>query len=173
MSLRSGFRLCLFGEESLGLVAAPKDKVERPPFGDFHSQSLIRRGFEMRRSHWWFLLILIAVTGTPLVAEAHALLVSSSPKDKAVLKAAPKQVVLRFDARIEKALAAVTLRLGREAIELPKPAHGYTGGKADELIIPMPALKPGSYRLEYRVMASDGHLTPGLIRFKISEGKKP
>lgn len=112
-------------------------------------------------------IVVFAVLST--VVYAHALLLSSSPRDKAVLKAAPKQIVLRFDARIEKKVSRVTLYdSDRKVIKLPRPAAGYTSGPPHSLIIPMPNLKPGSYRLEYRVLAADGHLTPGVINFTIS-----
>jgi len=118
------------------------------------------------------LALVLAFALIATIAEAHALLVSSSPKNNAVLRASPRQVVLRFDARIEKPVTKVTLRDAKGAkLKLPAASRGYPGGPADQLIIPMPKLKPGSYRLEYRVLATDGHLTPGLIRFRISGGK--
>ncbi len=112
------------------------------------------------------LAVLMAI---PVLAQAHAILVSSSPRDKAVLKSAPKQVVLRFDARIEKGLTKVTLHDGSgKRVKLPGESKGFKSGPPNHVIIPMPKLKPGSYRLEYRVLAADGHVTPGLLRFKIA-----
>jgi methionine-rich copper-binding protein CopC len=100
---------------------------------------------------------------------AHAVLMGSSPKDKAVLAAPPQKVVLRFNARIEKQVSQVTLLDGKgRTVSLPPAPHGYTAGPPDQLIIPMPSLKPGNYRLKYRIMATDGHVTPGLIRFTVS-----
>lgn len=117
-------------------------------------------------------LLIVLLIATATLAQAHALLVSSTPANNAVLRSSPKQVVLRFDARIEKPLTKVTLYEGKHnSVKLPGAANGYTGGSPDRLIIPLPDLKPGSYRLEYRVMASDGHLTPGLVRFRIAPRK--
>lgn len=117
--------------------------------------------------------VLLALLALPVAANAHAVLVSSTPKDKAVLKTAPKRVALRFDARIEKKVSQATLLTARgQKVTLTKPKGGY-GGASNELIVPLPSLKPGSYRLEYRVLATDGHLTPGLVRFTISGGKSP
>lgn len=113
----------------------------------------------------------VAVACSP--AGAHAVLASSSPKDKAVLSAAPKQVVLRFKSRIEKSVTQVTLLNGKgKKVALPVPKNGYAAGPPEQVTIPMPALKPDSYRLEYQVLATDGHLTPGLVRFTI-KGKSP
>lgn len=103
-------------------------------------------------------------------AGAHAVLVSSAPKDHATVTVAPRQVVLRFDAKIEKRVTQVTLRDGRgHKVALPPPPKGYMGGPANQLTVPMPKLKPGGYRLEYQVMATDGHITPGLVRFTVAK----
>lgn len=118
-----------------------------------------------------FSLVLLAFCSS---VDAHALLVGSSPRNGAVLRAAPKQALLRFDAKIEKSVTTVTLYDGKHSrVRLRRPLGGYTGGPPDRLIVPLPKLKPGAYQLEYRVMATDGHLTPGLIRFTVTGGKAP
>jgi methionine-rich copper-binding protein CopC len=118
------------------------------------------------------LLVVAEVAVLSTAACAHAVLVASSPKDNSVVTVAPKTVMLRFDARIEKRVTQVTLLdANRHKVVLPPAPHGYTSGPPDRLIIAMPNLKPGSYRLEYRVMATDGHLTPGLVRFTIAARK--
>jgi copper resistance protein C len=116
--------------------------------------------------------VLVAAVATAV--GAHAVLVGSSPKDKATIKAAPKQVVLNFNATIDKKVTKVTLLDAKgHKVALPTPKDGYTAGPPASLIVPMPALKPGAYRLEYEVMATDGHITPGLVRFTIAGGKSP
>lgn len=119
------------------------------------------------------LLALLAAAARPLPAGAHAVLVSSSPKNNAVLSTPPKKVSLHFDARIEKRVAEVTLLDSRgRRVPLPSAKNGYTSGPSDTLIIPMPSLKPGRYQLRYKILATDGHITPGLIGFTVAE-KKP
>lgn len=118
------------------------------------------------------ILIVLATAAMAVPASAHAVLVSSTPKNNVTLKAPPKQAVLRFNSRIEKRVAHVTILdcKGRQ-MKMPPAPHGYTAGRPNQLIVPLPALKPGSYELRYEVLATDGHLTPGLIRFTISGGK--
>ena len=118
------------------------------------------------------IIVLLAVAAIGTAASAHAVLVSSVPKDKAVLKTPPKQVVLRFDARIEKRVSQVTL-LDAKNKKVKLPASKNAGGKPSELIVAMPALKPGTYRIQYQVMATDGHLTPGQVQFTVAARKKP
>jgi methionine-rich copper-binding protein CopC len=104
---------------------------------------------------------------TPAVALAHALLVDSSPKQDEVLKSPATRAVLHFNARIEKKVTQATLRdAAGHAVKLP-PLPDDAAGPPDRLIIALPTLAPGAYQLEYRVLASDGHATPGLLRFSI------
>ena len=58
------------------------------------------------------------------------------------------------------------------ALPAPPPSPGDDDGPGDRVTIALPAaaLKPGAYRLEYRVLAADGHATPGLLRFTVSDG---
>lgn len=115
-------------------------------------------------------LLIIAAVAIYSPINAHAVLVSSTPKDQAVLKSPPKKVILNFNSRIEKKITQVVLLNGKQKIKLPSDQR-YTTGSPSQITIALPALKPGSYRLEYKVLATDGHLTPGLIRFTISGGK--
>ena len=110
--------------------------------------------------------LLLAVL--PTVARAHALLVESTPKQDEVINEAPTEVVLRFNARIEKGVSRVTLLgPGGDKVRLP-PLPPDKDGPPDRLRVDLPALKPGAYKLEFRVLASDGHATPGLLRFTVS-----
>lgn len=115
------------------------------------------------------LLTMVAVAAINIAVDAHAVLVSSVPKDQAVLKTPPKKAILNFNSRIEKKVTQVVLLKDRQKVKLPSEQH-FSAGPANQLTIALPSLKPGSYRLEYKVLATDGHLTPGLIRFTISGG---
>lgn len=133
----------------------------------------------MRRACWQARLVaqllwVVAVAAVlSTAADAHAVLLASSPKDNSVLTTAPKTVMLRFDARIEKSVTQVKLTDSKgHRVKLPS-GRGYKAGSPERLIIPMPPLKPGRYRLEYRILAADGHLTPGLVRFTILTRKAP
>jgi len=114
-----------------------------------------------------------ALLAAPAVVRAHALLVESSPKQDGVVNEAPKEVVLRFNARIEKKVSRVTLLDGGgEKVKLP-PLPEDGDGPAERLRVALPALRPGAYKLEFRVLASDGHATPGLLRFTVSAPATP
>jgi len=106
-------------------------------------------------------LVLVATAS----ASAHALLLESTPKaDTAVT--APSQIVLRFNGRIETRLSAVTLIGGprQTRIFLVKPR---ASDRPDVLIYPIPLREPGRYRLEWKALSVDGHLTDGSFSFDI------
>jgi methionine-rich copper-binding protein CopC len=103
-------------------------------------------------------------------ADAHAVVVESSPKDKEVLTRAPRAVVLRFNAMIEKSLSRFTLTAGGgRIIPLPPPMTQRTEAP-DRFVIPMPDIGPGEYLLHYKVFSRDGHATIGILRFRIVSG---
>lgn len=115
-------------------------------------------------------LVIAAVAAIYSPINAHAVLVSSTPKDQAVLKTPPKQAILTFNSRIEKKVTQIVLLNDGRKVKLPF-GQNYAAGPANQITIALPSLGPGRYRLEYKVLATDGHLTPGLIRFTISGGK--
>lgn len=111
-----------------------------------------------------FLLAVIGALAVAGDALAHAVVVSSSPADRAVLTRVPAEIVLKFNAKLEKKLAHVKL----------DRADGATQALTD--IAPEPAvirvtlpqdLKAGPYTLHYKVMATDGHATQGVLRFTL------
>jgi methionine-rich copper-binding protein CopC len=104
---------------------------------------------------------------SPLPAAAHAVLLESTPPDGAILSSAPRAAVLRFNSRIEKRLTRVALTDAHgRAVPLPAGPYG-TDDPPDRLTVPLPPLPRGTYRLTYRVLAVDGHATPGLLRFTV------
>ncbi len=97
-------------------------------------------------------------------AQAHAIILESSPQHEASLTT-PKRLVLRFNSRLEKPLCSVqligphqkTIVLFRQAADAPP----------DTLAYPLPALEPGDYQARWKVMAADGHVTEGTVVFTV------
>ena len=112
------------------------------------------------------LLLLACLLLAPSPAAPHAIVLESSPVHDAVLERAPAQVTLRFNSKIEKRFTRVTLTTGDHApVTLPSGADDATG--PDRLVIPLPHLEAGVYVLRYRVLAVDGHVTEGALRFTV------
>lgn len=97
---------------------------------------------------------------------AHAVVVEAIPAQGSTVRTAPERVVLRFNVRIEHALARATLKSGDGALVALTPLHDGPA-QADRLVIPLPALGPGEHEVRYRVLATDGHTTEGVLRFRV------
>ena len=117
------------------------------------------------------LLLTCLALGAPRVASAHAVVLESSPAADAVLPQPPSQVVLRFNSRIEKRFTRVTLALGDRAPVVVVLPTGDAETTPDRITIPLEALGPGAYVLRYRVLAVDGHITEGALRFTVGAGR--
>jgi methionine-rich copper-binding protein CopC len=95
---------------------------------------------------------------------AHSLLIASVPPAGAVVNGAPA-VTLRFNNRVEKKLSQIRLvPPGGEAQALPV----RTDGAVDALEAPVPPLPPGRYRVDWRVLSTDGHVVSGTFAFSVS-----
>lgn len=97
-------------------------------------------------------------------AAAHSLLLESSPAANSALAAAPAELRLRFNNRIEKRLSR--LRLVNEQGQGSELGVGADGA-ADWLTAPLPALAPGRYRVEWQVLSTDGHVVSGRFVFTV------
>jgi hypothetical protein len=104
-------------------------------------------------------------------ASAHAIVLESSPVHDAVLERAPEQVTLRFNSKIEKRFTRITLAAGdRPPAPIVLP-DGDDAGPPDRVVIPLSPLAPGVYVLRYRVLAVDGHITEGALRFTVGPAR--
>ena len=100
------------------------------------------------------------------VAAAHSLLLESTPAAGSTLPAAPRELRLRFNNRIEKPLSRVRLVDGTGARRQLTLAAGT--GSADRLVAAIPPLPPGTWRVEWQVLSTDGHVVAGRFEFKIA-----
>lgn len=106
----------------------------------------------------------------PAGAAAHAIILESEPARDAKLAEPPARIYLRFNSRIEKRLTRVSIMAsdGR-AVPLPVVADGSQA--PDRLSFPLGPLRPGAYIVRYKVLAADGHITEGALRFSVLEAK--
>ena len=98
-------------------------------------------------------------------ALAHSLLLESAPAAGATLSSSPSTLMLRFNNRIEKPLSRVRLvdsTGAKQALALSPD------GGADRLMATVPALAPGTWRVEWQVLSTDGHVVAGRFQFKVT-----
>ena len=108
-------------------------------------------------------VLALALAGSAL---AHSLLLESSPATGARLAAPPPEISLRFNNRIEKKLS--TIRLLDEG-GAPRPVTVLAAdGPVDRLTARVPSLAPGAWRVEWRVLSTDGHIVSGGFSFRVA-----
>lgn len=114
---------------------------------------------------FYFLLFFCLLAGAPKVCKAHAILLKSIPELQATIKGPTVEITLRFNVRIDG-------RRSRIALLAPN-------GKVTTLVLDKnsaPAilqtkavgLMPGKYKIEWNVLASDGHMSGGEIPFNVN-----
>jgi len=112
---------------------------------------------------------LVAVTivwlAQPGTVSGHALILESVPRPDEALPPSPSRIVLRFNGLIERSLSRVAITNSNGG---RLPLHPAAEGPPGHLILPVPALTPGSYTLEWRVLSADGHVTRGSFPFRVA-----
>jgi copper transport protein len=96
---------------------------------------------------------------------AHAELLSSDPQPGAVLDTAPAHITLKFNEHVEISLGAMRLFDGTGAsIDISTARHPNGDGAVVE--VDLPALKNGSYVVDWRVVSADSHPVHAAFTFQ-------
>jgi methionine-rich copper-binding protein CopC len=106
----------------------------------------------------------------PGVAAAHAIVLECEPVAGAKLAEPPARIYLRFNSKLEKRLSRVTLSAA-DGRPVPLPVVADGSETADRIVLPLGKLRPGAYVIRYKVLAVDGHITEGALRFAVLEPK--
>ncbi len=102
----------------------------------------------------------------PAAAQAHAVLVRSSPARHAVLSHPPARVELWFNERLEPAYSSVSVT---DAAGAHVDFRDVTVGPDDprRLTVSLPPLGPGRYAVRFRVLSVDGHVVEASFPFSV------
>jgi len=97
---------------------------------------------------------------------AHAACKRGDPAPGAVINEAPTRISLQCDSALEMAFSQV---LVEDANGKQVDKGGLQGDPKDpkHLILPLPPLEPGTYKVIWSVVARDGHRTKGNYQFTI------
>jgi copper resistance protein C len=111
------------------------------------------------------LLALFLAIGTAEVCWAHAILMDSTPKLNAAVNSPELNINLRFNVRIDGGRSRVRLVAPDGTIStLPLASQS----SPNTLQSHVAGLKPGAYKLQWQVLASDGHMSHGEIPFTVN-----
>jgi methionine-rich copper-binding protein CopC len=108
----------------------------------------------------WLLVGWVAGTAG---AQAHAHLQASIPRDGSTLDTAPAALVLQFSEGARLTALWIEKSGGEKQKLRPLPPEPQS-----RIAVPLPKLAPGEYVVSWRVLAGDGHVAPGKIRFTLS-----
>jgi len=110
---------------------------------------------------------LMVALAMPAAAFAHATLLSTAPKNGAVLPVAPRAVTLTFDdvVRTSGGSAAVANATDESVLGGNPVAHGRV------LMIPLRENLPrGAYSIRWSIVSDDGHREEGVLAFAVGTG---
>jgi methionine-rich copper-binding protein CopC len=108
-------------------------------------------------------LALLVAGRAPLLG--HAVLTKTSLEKTTVKANTSTTVTLRFNAGIETGFTKVVLVDERHEERVLEVLPGSEPGTVS---VAVPALAPGTYGLRYKVLATDGHVTESVLRFKVA-----
>lgn len=108
-----------------------------------------------------------ALALTTPAAQGHSALVTSTPKNGAVIKTFPKTFSLTFNEEILKLPGKEPSRVQLIAPNRMRISLGKVAIVRQVLTVPMnkASVRAGKYRLTYRVVSKDGHVINGKISF--------
>ena len=95
---------------------------------------------------------------------AHAILLEATPGKNGSVAGPDFKVLLKFNSRIDGTRSQITL------VHPEQTAHTLTIEKQsapEVLSAKASGLRPGTYRLRWQVLASDGHITRGEYTFQV------
>jgi copper resistance protein C len=118
----------------------------------------------MKRSWISCLTCCLLVWGCGSISWAHGILIESIPSHGAILETSPTVISLRFNAALEPSISQVLLvdlKNHMQTLVITKEST------VERIVATVPLLSPGVYHVKYQVLAIDGHVTEGSIRFTI------
>ncbi len=110
--------------------------------------------------------VVAAATLASPFAAAHATLKGSDPQAGAVLAAAPKQVSLTFNEKIEQAFSTVTVA-DSDGKQVSTEKAKVDDANPAVVRLAMPALAAGEYTVSWAVAGHDGHRRKGDFKFSV------
>jgi methionine-rich copper-binding protein CopC len=115
-------------------------------------------------------LLLLALLVSPTDGWAHAFLVRSSPAARATLARPPESVQLWFNERLEPAYSKASVWDSRGQ-QVDAADGAVDAAEPSRLTVTVPALKPGTYTVKFRVLSVDGHVVESQFPFTVREAR--
>lgn len=111
-------------------------------------------------------LALAACALTASAAAGHAVLQRAEPRVDSRLKRSPDEIKLYFTERLEPAYSSVRV-LNDDGGQVDRHDSRVDRTNPTLLRATFPALPPGAYKVQWRVLSIDGDVTEGAFTFRI------
>jgi methionine-rich copper-binding protein CopC len=112
-------------------------------------------------------LTLLVLLGLVSAVAAHGVLERTEPRGGSTVKSAPPQVRLHFTGALEPAFSRVqVLDGGGRRVDLGDSSVDPANRAL--LRVSLPALPPGRYKVAWRVLSIDSHVTEGDFTFRVA-----
>lgn len=115
--------------------------------------------------HKRFLLFVALLLGASPIAWAHAILMDSTPKLNATVKGPELSITLRYNVRIDGSRSRLRLVKPDGSVQ---PLQMVKQPSPDILQAGATGLTAGAYKLQWQVLAADGHMSHGEVPFTVS-----
>jgi copper resistance protein C len=118
---------------------------------------------------WLYVGAILAIgVSSPMVASAHSFPDKETPAAGQRVASSPSEVVIGFDAPIEKLFAKLEV-VGSDGQNLAVGAP-QVSDDGTQLSVKLGALKPGDYTVKWTVVCIDTHHTNGSYTFTVANG---
>jgi copper resistance protein C len=112
-------------------------------------------------------VVLLTLLAIPGAVGAHAFLDRAEPRANSTLKASPPRVRLWFTGALEPAYSRVHVVNGAGARVDAGDSQVDAGNRA-VLTVSLPALPPGAYKVVWRILSVDTHVSEGDFSFRVT-----
>jgi copper resistance protein C len=116
----------------------------------------------------WVWVSVSVVMALPCPVLAHAFPVHSEPRVGRTIATPPSKVTIWFDGELEPAFSTITVYNSAQQ-QVDKGDSHTSPDDASVLQVDLPILGPGTYRVYWKVLAKDTHVTEGDFSFAIEK----
>ena len=111
------------------------------------------------------LMIALALL-SPAQAWAHAFLDHSEPRVGSDVGKTPAEIRIWFTQQLEPAFSTIKV-FGPDGKQIDNKDTHVPPDDKKELIVSLPSIAPGTYRVSWRVLSIDTHRTQGDFKFRV------